>query len=201
MDCSRCRDGKHYNYFRDYDAVIGRYLESDPIGLLGGRNTFGYGANSPFIFVDPMGLCEEAIFRGGYIVGWKPCYPPPPPPQPPRPNPGKQCKSCEISNDKDYDYNIRDVDLSDVKVPRNPTALCTTNCVAKAMGKLVGKELLMLCVVEPIVAWKVGHAFAALAATGSMGYGSYSAASDILECPASCENRLNPPLAGGNSYK
>ena len=34
--------GLHYNYFRDYDPELGRYIESDPIGLLGGLNTFGY---------------------------------------------------------------------------------------------------------------------------------------------------------------
>ncbi|MCR4304499.1 MAG: RHS domain-containing protein, partial [Gallionella sp.] len=50
----------HYNYFRDYDPSIGRYIESDPIGLAGGLNGYGYGygyANqNPLKYTDPMGL-------------------------------------------------------------------------------------------------------------------------------------------------
>ena len=34
--------GIFYNYFRDYDPITGRYVESDSIGLDGGLNTFGY---------------------------------------------------------------------------------------------------------------------------------------------------------------
>ena len=50
--------GKHYNYFRDYDPQIGRYLESDPIGLYGGLNTFGYVNAQPLILIDRLGLAE-----------------------------------------------------------------------------------------------------------------------------------------------
>ncbi len=46
--------GLHYNYFRDYDPGTGRYVESDPIGLDGGINTFGYVSQSPMRYRDPL---------------------------------------------------------------------------------------------------------------------------------------------------
>jgi RHS repeat-associated protein len=48
--------GLHYNYQRDYDPTIGRYVESDPIGLGGGLNTFGYANAQPLRWTDPFGL-------------------------------------------------------------------------------------------------------------------------------------------------
>ena len=47
--------GLHYNYYRTYDPSTGRYLESDPIGLLGGLNTYGYGYQNPSRYTDPTG--------------------------------------------------------------------------------------------------------------------------------------------------
>lgn len=45
-----------YNYFRDYDPALGRYAESDPIGLYGGINTYAYANNSALLLVDVKGL-------------------------------------------------------------------------------------------------------------------------------------------------
>jgi RHS repeat-associated protein len=72
----------HYNYFRDYDPGTGAYIESDPIGLQGGVNTFADVGGNPINLIDPAGDAGS--------------HPQPPAPQLPAPPvaPGYGTTSC-----------------------------------------------------------------------------------------------------------
>ena len=63
--------GLHYNYFRDYDPGLGRYIQSDPIGLAGGLNTYNYAYMNPLAGIDPYGLLTvgEANAIGAVVGG------------------------------------------------------------------------------------------------------------------------------------
>jgi RHS repeat-associated protein len=57
--------GLHYNYYRDYNPVVGRYVEADPVGIDRGENhLFVYVRNNAVNWIDPEGtevkLCNRA---------------------------------------------------------------------------------------------------------------------------------------------
>jgi RHS repeat-associated protein len=58
--------GKHQNGFREYDPAIGRFPQSDPIGLEAGLNTYGYVNQMPNRWSDRFGLavqvCQYPIY-------------------------------------------------------------------------------------------------------------------------------------------
>ena len=66
--------GLHYNRHRYYDPSVGRYISQDPIGLLGGENSYAYGVN-PIGWVDPFGLynvsantaLQDVLSRGVHV--------------------------------------------------------------------------------------------------------------------------------------
>ncbi len=53
--------GLFYNYQREYDPAVGRYSQSDPIGLNAGVSTYGYVISNPTRFTDPLGLTTTLI--------------------------------------------------------------------------------------------------------------------------------------------
>jgi RHS repeat-associated protein len=62
--------GTHCNYYRNYDPTTGRYIESDPVGLIAGLNTYSYVSNNSLSRFDPNGLeekCESCTASSGGI--------------------------------------------------------------------------------------------------------------------------------------
>jgi RHS repeat-associated protein len=88
--------GTYYNYMRTYLPMVGRYGESDPIGLDGGANLYLYADSDGINIIDPYG--EKP----------KPTQPkeksPAPPSSPDKPKDDKYRRKPKICNDFYYNY-------------------------------------------------------------------------------------------------
>ena len=97
-----------YNYFRDYDPRVGRYIESDPIGLRAGPNSYAYVGGHPLTAVDEDGLLEcirklmlvTSYCDKGPGSDWNHYKP-----EAPGGKPGRVGKgTCAVANDKPKPY-------------------------------------------------------------------------------------------------
>jgi RHS repeat-associated protein len=57
----------YYNRARDYDPVLGRYIQADPIGLLGDVNPYLYAGADPVNMIDPDG--HFLVPLAGAVIG------------------------------------------------------------------------------------------------------------------------------------
>ncbi|HEX6037621.1 RHS repeat-associated core domain-containing protein [Longimicrobium sp.] len=59
VDGMRDASGQMYMRNRYYDPATGQFTQTDPIGLAGGLNAYGFAAGDPVTYSDPYGLCKR----------------------------------------------------------------------------------------------------------------------------------------------
>jgi RHS repeat-associated protein len=126
--------GLFYNYFRDcYDPVLGRYCQSDPIGLRGG--IYAYANGNPLSLIDPTGEAAGPIVAGCVLIAasvvfvykynkWIECL--------------EECKMCPSNPTNDPNsFCPPPTMLSDGNT--GPTYSCRTYCTLRAFTGARGR--------------------------------------------------------------
>ncbi|HEU4885344.1 MAG TPA: polymorphic toxin type 47 domain-containing protein, partial [Longimicrobium sp.] len=63
LEGQRDAGGQMYMRNRYYDPATGQFTQTDPIGIAGGLNTYGYAGGDPVSYDDPYGLSSEECCR------------------------------------------------------------------------------------------------------------------------------------------
>ena len=58
------------NWMRDYDPTTGRYIQTDPLGLVDGASVYGYALQSPNRYSDFRGECAGVCVGAGALAVW-----------------------------------------------------------------------------------------------------------------------------------
>lgn len=155
---------------------------------MAGTATYAYVSGQPLRYIDPWGLCQVAVWQGGFIVGWKPC-PGDPQPRPPQPNPqpgrgdggGGQCQpKCPPQ----YDSNIPDVDIP-FHMEDRFGGNCFANCAIRS-GLGFGAKEGGAAALEPSIANQFGHGVARWCGRASLGIGLIILGNDLNKCKKKC---------------
>jgi RHS repeat-associated protein len=65
VDGMRDASGQMYMRNRYYDPATGQFTQTDPIGIAGGMNVYGFAAGDPVTYSDPYGLKVECLNQAG----------------------------------------------------------------------------------------------------------------------------------------